>query len=71
MARTYTDHKLTDSMLKRLSTIVHGRPHLHGNALAALERRALVEQIGVKYQHSYKATAAGKEALCAARREGW
>jgi len=77
---TYTEHKLTDAMLRRLSPIVNGRKHNHGLALRALVYRELVScgepRLNSFGEHSwwvgpYTATDAGREALLRARVEGW
>ena len=53
MSKTYTQHKLTNAQLVRLSPIVKGRPHKHGVALEALIRKGLViENESVKYVYA-------------------
>lgn len=43
MARTYTEHRLTDAMLKRLAAMHNRQPHGYGTSLAAiLDRGGLV-----------------------------
>jgi hypothetical protein len=75
--RTYTEYKLTNHQLERLSPIVKGRPHKHGMALRALENKKLVTSTKVlrfmsrNYNYAYKATEAGIKALADARKEGW
>jgi len=74
---TYTEHKLTDAQLIRLSQIVNDRPNGFGVALQALERKGLVvrktDYAPRKYGKScfYEPTAAGTKALFIARLEGW
>ena len=68
---TYTSHKLTPAQLKRLSQICNQQPHLHGNALSALENKRLVERRWRCRPITHRATAAGRLALRNARSEGW
>ena len=70
----FTQHNLTNAQLRRLSQIANNRAHNYGNALAALERKGLVEEKcgpGITYQRSHAVTSLGKSALEQARREGW
>lgn len=72
--RTYTEHKLTDAQLRRLSTIVNGSKGARcGVAGIALERKGLVVGMGDRRiaTEAVAATDAGRAALVAARREGW
>ncbi len=62
--RSYTLHRLTDDMLKRLSAAINGRPHKWGTSWAALEKRGLVND-------DNSVTDAGRVAFEQARREGW
>lgn len=62
----YTQHKLTDAMLKRLSAICNGR-QVGGMSCLALETRGLIHR-EVRCWH---ATHAGFAALAQARAEGW
>lgn len=87
MAKTYTEHKLTDPMLQRLSKICKGKP-AGGISLGALEQRNLIERTidcathGVRCgieddcgcggaRLTWLATPAGTRALAQARAEGW
>ncbi len=65
---TYTEHKLTDAMLQRLSKTCHGR-RAGGMSMVALEARGLIK-MGDLHQR-WVATEAGIAALKQARREGW
>ncbi len=75
--KTFTSHKLTDPMLRRLSQIVNGRHSHYGVSLSALLRRSLVVEktdFGDRRKpisSHYLATEAGVAALKQARREGW
>ncbi|TNC80211.1 MAG: hypothetical protein C9356_14890 [Oleiphilus sp.] len=71
MKMTYTQHRLTHSQLERLAPIVKGRPHLHGMALVALQRKCLVEAVPGERPPRYVATEAGVQAFHDARGEGW
>ncbi len=74
----YTEHKLTDAMLQRLSKITKGRP-CGGNSIGALESRGLVRVTGDSWQDHHdrytgahvEATELGIQALARARAEGW
>ena len=70
----YTQHKLTDAMLRRLSKTKNGK-NPGGISTNALERRGLVKttHINVTQGKTWTAeiTDAGREALDQARREGW
>ena len=69
---TYTEHKLTDAMLRRLSKCCHDRP-VGGSTMCALEARGLVVH-GPDYPIGrlwWVPTDAGREALLRARVEGW
>lgn len=69
---TYTKRKLTDPMLQRLSAIVKGRKHKHGNSLYALEARGLIQHdLFAPPGFKFSATPEGRRALADARREGW
>lgn len=46
--KTWTEHKLTEAQLRRLAQMYGGLPHLHGVALAALERKGLVMERPVR-----------------------
>lgn len=79
MKKTYTQHKLTDAQLVRLSQVVNNRCTHTGMPMCALERKGLVvwnaqpfpkvRKSGIHYCVS--ATQEGIEALAQARREGW
>lgn len=78
--RTWTEHKLTDAQLRRLSAICKpdGGGPKHGMARLALERKGLVIAVDhgsgflpVYKRWQYVATDAGRKALEQARREGW
>jgi hypothetical protein len=72
MAKTYTEHKLTDAMLQRLSKLSRGR-QCGGVSTFALESRGLLfdQNAGVRYAPEWMVTEAGRNALIKARREGW
>jgi hypothetical protein len=75
-APTYTQHRLSDPALRRLSAICKGRKHGHGMALLGLENKGLVEARPLIDGSKpgtvrYVATEAGRQALGQARREGW
>lgn len=63
----YTEHKLTDQQLVRLSQIVNKRQRLYGMSLVALERKGLVES----RENKFFATDSGVKALEIARNQGW
>jgi len=44
MARTYTDLKLSEPMLKRMAAMAARQPHNHGTSLTALQNRGLVQE---------------------------
>lgn len=69
---TYTEHKLTDAQLRRLSAIVNATQGAakHGMAGDALKRKGLVVETSNHYD-AVEATDAGRAALTKARREGW
>ncbi len=79
--KTYTQHKLTDAQLIRLSQMVNGRPHKYGMALVALVNKKLVDETinfdlnayGFKRHTSttYSINDEGREAFRAARAGGW
>lgn len=71
--RKFTEHKLTNPMLRRLAQMVNERSkHGHGTSLLALVDRGLAERIpGGEYPRTHRATAAGREALVKARAQGW
>ena len=74
--KTYTEHKLTDAQLRRLSVICNDAKGARaGMARVALERKGLVTEIkqeGTPYNWTKTvATDAGRAALTQARREGW
>lgn len=68
-AKTYTEHKLTDPMLERLSSA--SKPG--GMSMRALFARGLVEDLplGKIREARTFATEAGELALAKARKEGW
>lgn len=70
---TFTKHRLTDPMLKRLSQMANERPHHAGTSMDALVARGLAEHVGENsvYQHSHRITEEGRAALDEARRQGW
>lgn len=72
-SKTYTQHKLTDPMLQRLSEASKpGGTFRGGVSMVSLEERGLV-RVGALY-HSQRrkvATEAGRQALAQARAEGW
>jgi len=74
--KTYTQHKLTDAMLRRLSKTKNGKSP-GGTSTDALERRGLVKtsRATVKSEQTRtwrtEITDAGREALAQARLEGW
>jgi hypothetical protein len=68
---TYTEHKLTDAMLRRLSAIAGGR-YAGGNSVGALESRGLVFDAAAGFARAeFVITDAGRLALANARKEGW
>ena len=73
----YTQHRLTDTMLQRLSAACKdGGTYRGGNSMYALQRRGLVRIPTDSYHPAYRplptvATDAGHEALKLARQEGW
>lgn len=75
MSRTYTEHKLTDAQLRRLSAVVNQTPGAakHGVAGAALKRKGLVTDVAdfAFGCNDRIATDAGRAALEQARQEGW
>lgn len=70
--KTYTEHKLTDAQLRRLSAIVNATKGAakHGVAGDALKRKGLVVETANHYD-AIEATEAGRAALAHARRAGW
>ncbi len=81
---TWTQHKLTDAQLGRLSELSKGRGHHHGVALDALVRKGLAQELpsdehqyfkpkkwvpGMRRTH--KITSEGQAALDLARMRGW
>lgn len=71
---TYTEHKLTDAQLRRLSVIVNNAKGARaGMAAIALERKGLIgySEIAVQGRRLIEATDAGIAALAQARAEGW
>lgn len=70
MTTTYTDFKLTDAMLQRLSKICNGRP-AGGMSTRALRDRGLVETDESFGYPTDRPTPMGEKALADARREGW
>lgn len=73
MARTYTQHKLTDHQLQRLSAVVNGREPRYGMAFVALVNKGLIaewfdDDMG---RNVHEACDEGREALAQARKEGW
>lgn len=79
MATTYTEHKLTPAQCCVLASFVAEAinpkvAHRHGVAAGALVRKGLIEQDGNLPRRRVPCcsiTAAGIDALDAARREGW
>ena len=79
--RTWTQHKLTTHMLKRLAQLQAGLTPNYGTPMSALIHRDLVEEyemevdgIGIAMRWPVQAcriTDAGREALAEARAEGW
>lgn len=69
MSKTYTEHKLTDPMLQRLSKICKGK-RCGGISMLALEARGLAVEI-TEPNYQWVPTDLGREALADARREGW
>ncbi len=67
---TYTEHKLTDAMLQRLSKINHGR-NAGGMSTVALQSRGLIEAAPRHATVWWITTETGREALSRARVEGW
>ena len=66
--KTYTEHKLTDHQLRRLSALVHNRTPKYGVAMDALIRKGLV-YINIHGDHQVNGN--GCIAFDQARREGW
>lgn len=74
--RTYTEHKLTNAQLRRLSAIVNNTGGARaGMAGAALERKGLIVRGNWDNDRRILTrttpTDAGVAALAQARREGW
>jgi len=71
--KLWTEHKLSDHQLTRLSQMVNGRRHRHGVALLALVNKGLARENEewTYYGDSHVATPAGAAALAQARKEGW
>ena len=69
---TYTEHKLTDAMLRKLSRLRKGPADFYSGTGDALVSRGLAEGgwDGVR-PIPYSITDAGREALEQARKEGW
>ncbi len=68
MAKTYTEYKLTEAQLKRLSQVVNHREPNYGTAMQALIRKNLVYE---NEQGKIQANGNGVMALDQARKEGW
>lgn len=66
--KPYTRHKLTGHMLKRLAQLAAGLPPNYGTSMAALVERGLVDRSD---NGRHTLTDEGREALAAARAEGW
>lgn len=67
--KLFTKHHLSDTQLKFLSQICHNRQrNFRGPTLDVLLREDLIAKVS---DRSYIATKRGREALTAARREGW
>ncbi len=80
MAKTYTQHKLTNAQCKRLNQLVNGNLRWHGMALVALVRKGLVTELfkppftpdnGYHWINGYELSDTGRAAYEQARREGW
>jgi hypothetical protein len=71
--RTYTQHKLTDAQLRRLSALVNETKGAAtaGMAGQALIRKGLAVDSGRYAQYPVGVTDEGRAALQQARREGW
>ena len=69
MAHTYTEHKLTDAQLRRLSALVN---QTKGAATAGTAGLALLRKgLATGEHYPIAATEAGRAALARARLEGW
>jgi hypothetical protein len=64
----WTQHKLNDGQLIRLSQLANGRPNNAGMAMVALVNKGLAINKG---RGRAEVTEAGREALAQARKEGW
>lgn len=80
MSITYTEHKLTDAQLTRLSQICNRKPNHCGVALISLENKGLVVELSEPQvfvtsrwpnQRTHRPTDAGRTALEQARAAGW
>lgn len=69
--KTWTRHKLSEPMCKRLAKMAAGFASGAGNSLIALERRGMVEESNRNYPYSYNLTELGEKAIAEARREGF
>jgi len=71
MPSKYTQHKLSDAMLQRLSRASKGK-RVGGISVPALvDRGLLFDAEAGERRASYQITDAGRDALAQARREGW
>lgn len=68
MVKTYTEYKLTDSQLRRLSALYHNRKPKTGVAMLALIRKNLAY---VNAHNEYQINGNGCMAFKKARAEGW
>lgn len=66
--KTYTEYKLTDCQLQRLSALVHHRTPKYGMAMEALIRKKLVY---INPHGDHQVNGNGCIAFEQARREGW
>ncbi len=72
MARKWTDHKLSEPMLKRLARMAAGHPSGAGTTMMALvDRDMAIELFAGVYPDSYAITDWGRRALNDARADGW